>query len=91
MSKTFLEVFPTLKVDTETKNLLEKAEVTKISANRDKSHIRIYLRAERLIFKKKIWYLEEEIEHQLFPRKGIIVKIFKTRFYYKSAFYVVIL
>ena len=65
MSKTFLEVFPTLKVDKGYEGLLEKAEVTKISANHDKSHIRIYLHAERLIPKKIIWYLEREIKNQL--------------------------
>uniref|UniRef100_UPI0040574D94 PolC-type DNA polymerase III n=1 Tax=Agathobacter sp. TaxID=2021311 RepID=UPI0040574D94 len=75
MSKAFLEVFPTLKVDEETKRLLEKTEVTKVSANHDKSHIRIYLNAERLIFKKKIWYLENEIKNQLFPTKHISIKI----------------
>ena len=75
MSKTFLEVFPTLKVDTETQRLLEKAEVTRVSANHDRSHIRIYLSAERLIFKKKIWYLEKEIKKQLFPSKDIQIKI----------------
>ena len=78
MSKTFLEVFPTLKVDADVKGLLEKAEVTKISANHDKSHIRIYLHAERLIFKKKIWYLENEIKNQLFPNKDILIKIIET-------------
>ena len=62
MSKTFLEVFPTLKIDEETQHLLEKANVTKVSANHDRSHVRIYLSAERLIFKKKIWYLEKEIK-----------------------------
>ena len=75
MSKTFLEVFPTLKIDEETRHLLEKANVTKVSANHDKSHVRIYLSAERLIFKEKIWYLEEEIKKQLFPSKNITIKI----------------
>ena len=69
MSKTFLEVFPTLKVDADVKGLLEKTEVVKISANHDRSHIRIYLHAERLIFKKIIWYLETEIKNQLFSNK----------------------
>ena len=75
MSKTFLEVFPTLKVEKSYEGLLEKAEVTKISANHDKSHIRIYLHAERLISKKIIWYLEREIKDQLFPSKDIFIKI----------------
>ena len=75
MSKTFLEVFPTLKVEPGLKSLLEKAEVTKVSANHDKSHIRIYLHAERLIDKNKIWYLERIIKDQLFEGKDITVKI----------------
>ena len=77
MSKTFLEVFPTLKVEKGYEGLLEKAEVTKISANHDKSHIRIYLHAERLVSKRTIWYLEKEIKDQLFAGKEITVKIIK--------------
>ena len=75
MSKTFLEVFPTLKVEQGLNSLLEKAEVVKVSANHDKSHIRIYLHAERLIEKSKIWYLERIIKDQLFEDKDITVKI----------------
>ncbi len=78
MSKTFLEVFPTLQVDAGLKRLLEKVEVTKVSANHDKSHIRIYLHAERLIEKKKIWYLEEQIKAQLFPEQPIFIKIIEA-------------
>ena len=78
MSKTFLEVFPTLKVEKGYEGLLEKAEVTKISANHDKSHIRIYLHAERLIHKKIIWYLEHEIKEQLFPSKDVFIKIIES-------------
>lgn len=78
MSKTFLEVFPTLKVEKRYEGLLEKAEVTKISANHDKSHIRIYLHAERLIPKKIIWYLEREIKNQLFPSKDVFIKIIES-------------
>ena len=78
MSKTFLEVFPSLKVEKGYEGLLEKAEVTKISANHDKSHIRIYLHAERLITKKIIWYLEREIKNQLFPNKDVFIKIIES-------------
>ncbi|MBQ8627618.1 MAG: PolC-type DNA polymerase III, partial [Agathobacter sp.] len=78
MSKTFLEVFPTLKVEQGLISLLEKAEVTKVSANHDKSHVRIYLHAERLIEKKQIWYLEDQIEKQLFPTKDVTIKIIES-------------
>ncbi len=78
MSKTFLEVFPTLQVDSSLRNLLEKVEVTKVSANHDKSHIRIYLHANRLIPKKIIWNLEKEIKQQLFGNKTITIKIIES-------------
>ena len=78
MSKTFLEVFPTLNIEQGLISLMEKAEVTKISANHDKSHIRIYLHAKRLISKKYIWYLEKEIKNQLFPGKEIEIKIIES-------------
>ena len=78
MSKTFLEVFPTLKVDADLKGLLDKTEVTKISANHERRQFRIYLHAERLIFKKKIWYLEEQIKNQLFQNKDVSIKIIES-------------
>ena len=75
MAKAFAEVFPTLKLDDELKRLLDTAEVTKISANHDHSHIRIYLLAERLIFKSKVWKLEEEIKNQIFASQNVTVRI----------------
>ena len=78
MSKTFLEVFPTLQIEKGYEGLLEKTNVTKVSANHDKSHIRIYLHAERLIHKKIIWYLEKEIKRQLFPNKDVFIKIIES-------------
>ncbi|MBR2046585.1 MAG: PHP domain-containing protein, partial [Agathobacter sp.] len=78
MSKTFMEVFPTLKVDAGLRNLLEKVEVTKVSANHDKSHIRIYLLANRLIPKSIIWTLEKEIKNQLFANKAVAIKIIES-------------
>ncbi len=78
MSKTFLEVFPTLQVEQGIKNLLEKTNITRISANHDKSHIRIYLHAERLIEKNKIWYLEDEIKKQLFSEQNVSIKIIEN-------------
>ena len=78
MSKSFRDVFPTLKLDDEMWRLLETAEVTKISANHDHNHIRIYLSAERLIFKKNIWNIEKEIRKQIFQNKDITVKIIES-------------
>lgn len=78
MSKAFLETFPSLSLDKELEQLLNKTEVTKISANHDHSKIRIYLHAERLIFKKNIWKLEKLIAEQIFRDKYKDVKIIET-------------
>ncbi len=75
MNKPFSDVFPTLKLEGELAHLMETTEVTKVSANHDKSHIRIYLLAKRLIPKDRIWKLEELIKEQIFPQRGIFIHI----------------
>ena len=78
MSKAFRETFPTLKLEEELEGLLDTTEVTKISANHEHTHIRIYLRAKRLIFKKNIWKLEKAITEQIFQNRAIQVKIIES-------------
>ena len=78
MSKAFREAFPTLKLEEELEGLLDLTEVTKISANHEHTHIRIYLRAKRLIFKKNIWKLEKAITEQIFQNRAIQVKIIES-------------
>ena len=43
-------------------NLLENADVTRISVNHARDFYKIYVKAKRLIFKKNIWKLEESIK-----------------------------
>ena len=74
MSKAFREAFPTLKLEEELEGLLDTTEVTKISANHEHTHIRIYLRAKRLIFKKNIWKLEKAITEHIFQNRARQVK-----------------
>ena len=78
MSKAFREAFPTLKLEEELEGLLDTTEVTKISANHEHTHIRIYLRAKRLLFKKNIWKLEKAITEQIFQNRAIQVKIIES-------------
>ncbi len=75
MSKLFFEVFPTLAVKDEMKKLLLETQITKVSANRQKSSIRIYLLGKRLISKADIFWLEDEIAKQLFPKRQLEVNI----------------
>ena len=62
MTKTFKEVFPTLKLDKDMENLLENADVTRISVNHARDFYKIYVKAKRLIFQKK--YLEAGGKHK---------------------------
>ena len=78
MTKTFKDVFPTLKLDDEMWHLLDNTDVTKISANHDHDHIRIYLRARRLIFKKNLWTIENEIQKQIFRDNNVEVSIIES-------------
>ena len=78
MTKTFKEVFPTLKLDKDMENLLETADVTRISVNHARDFYKIYVKAKRLIFKKNIWKLEESIKKQIFKSKDITVKIIES-------------
>jgi len=75
VSKSFFEVFPTLSLHEKMKHMLSETEVLKVSANRSKTSIRIYLFGTRLISKEDIFSLEKEIAKQLFDRQKIQVKI----------------
>ena len=78
MGKAFRETFPTLKLDEELEGLLDTAEVTKISTNREHTRVRVYLKAQRLIFKKNIWKLEEMIASQIFQNQEMQVNIIES-------------
>ena len=68
MANAFLEVFPTLQLNHEMKGLLSEATVTKVASNRNRDFIRVYFDNTRLIPKRDIWRLEEDMRQQLFPK-----------------------
>ena len=41
--KTFFEVFPDVKLNSELTEIFEQVEVTRITANRDRTKLRIYI------------------------------------------------
>ena len=55
--KTFLEVFPDLHIAENVRGLLEMVGIEKISTNRDRSVIRVYIDSPRLMHKQvsTIW------------------------------------
>ncbi|MGN0291887.1 MAG: exonuclease domain-containing protein, partial [Lachnospiraceae bacterium] len=75
MANTFLEVFPTLQLNNEIRGLLSEATVTKVASNRNRDFIRIYMDNNRLIQKRDIWRLEEDIKKQLFPNQKMQIKV----------------
>ena len=73
--KTFLEVFPDLHIAEKVRGLLEMVGIEKISTNRDRSVIRVYIDSPRLMHKQSIYDLEKGIKEQLFPGKRVTIKI----------------
>ena len=65
MAKPFFEVFPTLKVGEETKNLLSEVEVTRVSTNTRKDILRVYIAGRRLIPKKNLPLPNSTILHTM--------------------------
>ncbi len=75
MNKSFFEAFPTLQLNKALHDMMEQTEVEKVSADRKKTFIHIYLRSTHLIQKKDIWTVEKEIKKQFFPQNAISIKI----------------
>ena len=74
MEKRFFSVFPDLKLNRELTELFGLVEVLKITTNKDKSSIRVYILSSRLIDKKTLQYVESQIEEQLF--NGLKIKVY---------------
>ena len=75
MANAFLEVYPTLQLNHEMKGLLSEATVTKVASNRNRDFIRVYFDNTRLIPKRDIWRLEEDMRQQLFPNQKMQIKL----------------
>ena len=70
-----MEVFPTLQLREELKSVLEFASIDRITMNRDRDFMRIYLESDKLIVKSCIFELEQAITGQLFPDAKMTVKV----------------
>ena len=77
MGKPFFEVFPSLKLDRETHDIMEQTSVEKVSATKSRDFLRIYLYSTRLIVKDDIWATERQIKKQLFPSADMRIKIYE--------------
>ena len=77
MSKIFFDVFPTLKVNDEIRMLFESVQVEKVSTNRQRDFINVFLFSDHLIQKRHIYSMEGMIKDQLFARVPVRVTIFE--------------
>jgi DNA polymerase-3 subunit alpha (Gram-positive type) len=77
MGKRFFDVFPGLNLEGSTREIMEQAEVTKVSATKKQDFIRIYISSNKLIDKSDIVKAESSIKKQLFNDKDITIKIFE--------------
>lgn len=81
--KRFEEVFPELNLEILVsgqiiKELFSNVVVEKITSNREKRHINIYIRSKKLIEQKDLLVVERAIENQLFSNTGITAVIHPT-------------
>ena len=77
MSKSFFEVFPALKLDAHTKEIMEQTMVEKVSTTRKQDFIRVYISSNKLIEKEDIYKTETGIKKQLFGNQDLTVKIYE--------------
>ncbi len=75
MNKSFFEVFPTLLLKKELADLMKLVYVTRVSTDRSKTHLRVYITSERWIHKKHIYELEKQIKRQFFSRMNMDVTV----------------
>ena len=75
MVKMFAEVFPPLHVENGLSDLLEQVQVEKVTSNRAKNFIRVYLVSGKLIHKEQLFQLEKTLKKQLFGASDITVRI----------------
>ena len=75
MEKNFAQVFPTCKLNKELHNLFSDVLVERVSTNRQKDFLRIYLKSDHLLPKESVYAVEKEIKKQLFPKVNMTIKI----------------
>ena len=74
-TKTFFDVFPTLKVEEDAQILFADVEVQKISTNTSRDFLHIYIFSRHLIQKRQIRQMERRIKEQLFGRTPVQIQI----------------
>ena len=77
MSKPFFEVFPSLQLNTDIRDLMGQTEVERVSATKRRDFFSVYLKKYPPDPERDIWTTEQEIKKQLFPQANLTVKIYE--------------
>lgn len=75
MTRMFAEVFPPLPIEQSLQDLLGQVRVEKVTSNRAKNFIRVYLVSGKLIHKEQLFQLEKVLKRQLFGHADVELKI----------------
>ena len=75
MEKMFAEVFPPLHLDQGLTELLEQVRVERITSNRAKTYVKVYLVSGKLIHREQLFQLECVLKRQIFGKNPVELKI----------------
>ena len=78
MEKSFFDVFPQIRLNTEISGMLDGATVSRVSTTSRRDFLRVYLTSGRLLSKDRIYLLERELKQQLFPNHNLTIKIIEN-------------
>jgi len=73
MSKPFFDVFPKLKVRRDLQDYFTDTQVERLAANRERTRLKVCLRSDHLIHKKRVFRMQQEMEEQLFEGRRVQV------------------
>ena len=73
MSKPFFDVFPKLKVRRDLQDYFTDTQVERLAANRERTRLKVCLRSDHLIHKKRVFRMQREMEEQLFEGRRVQV------------------
>ena len=75
MVRMFEEVFPPLHLEQGLQDLLAQVKVEKVTSNRARNFIRVYLVSGKLIHKEQLFQLERSLKKELFGAADVEIKI----------------
>ena len=78
MERKFFDVFGKLKDEDKGGFVLQNCEIERLSTNKEKSVLKVYLKSDTIIPKRAIWKLEERIKDQYFQGTGTKVRIYES-------------